>query len=110
MNALFERPLEEHVLVRIFAVELVAQPVHRNGRDAALFVGVTEDKTLRGLVEIEIRNSEQQTAAAAILAQDFRRQGRQKELPARAVQAAARECERTFDDDIIEKTLRQTPS
>jgi len=59
MDALFERPLKQQIFVGFFAVKFGTQPVERDDGDAPLLIGITEDETMRRLIEVVLGNGQQ---------------------------------------------------
>ena len=66
VHALLEQALEERVLVGRVAVELRAQAVQRDRRAALRLAGRAEHELVRGLVEIELGDAQDQLVAALV--------------------------------------------
>src|SRR5579884_1285006 len=82
--------------------------MQRHDGDSPLLVGVAEDVAMRGFVQIEFGDCQQQAVSIGILAHHFARKRREEHLTARAVDRAARNGKRAFHLDVIEEPLLQT--
>ena len=80
----------------------------RDDRDALRLVGVAEDEAVRGLVEIEIGDRQEDAVAVGMRAPHLDVERRYEELPARRVERAARNGERALDARAREKALFET--